>query len=81
MRRRRRRGGRGRRRPGSAPPAADGPHTPPRRDDEPRAAEAPTILPTGSADRHLVRDEPVAPQPVSRPRSSRDLDSIPDDFD
>jgi len=81
MRRRRRRGGRGRRRPGAPPAAHGGQPAPPRRDDEPRAAEAPTVLPTGSADRHLVRDEPVAPQPVSRPRSSRDLDSIPDDFD
>jgi ribonuclease E len=80
--RRRRRGGRGRRRSGgnTASIAVNTPQTP-ARDDQPRAAEAPTVLPTGSADRHLVRDEPVAPQPVSRPRSSRDLDSIPDDFD
>jgi ribonuclease E len=51
------------------------------RDDVPRAAEAPTLTRTGSADRHLINDEPVAPQPVSRPRTYRDLDSIPDDFD
>jgi hypothetical protein len=53
----------------------------PKRDDAPRAAEAPTLTRTGSADKHLVQDEPVAPQPLPRPRSYRDLDSIPDDFD
>jgi hypothetical protein len=57
-----------------APPQLPGP-------PEPRAAEAQTLTRTGSADRHLVSDEPVAPQPVSRPRSFRDLDSIPDDYD
>jgi len=36
---------------------------------------------TGTADRHLAGDEPVAPQPVTRPRSYSDLDDIPDDFD
>jgi hypothetical protein len=41
----------------------------------------PDAIRTGSADRHLVNDEPIAPQPVSRPRSHRDLDSIPDDYD
>jgi hypothetical protein len=41
----------------------------------------PPITRTGSTDRHLVSDEPVAPQPLSRPRSYRDLDAIPDDFD
>jgi ribonuclease E len=35
----------------------------------------------GGSDRHLVRDEPVLPQPVHRPRTYRDLDTIPDDFD
>jgi ribonuclease E len=49
--------------------------------DAPRASEAPTLTRTGSADKHLINDEPVAPQPVSRPRSVRDLDSIPDDYD
>jgi ribonuclease E len=53
----------------------------PVKDDAPRAAEAATLTRTGSADRHLVRDEPVAPQPIQRPRSFVDLDSIPDDFD
>ncbi len=46
------------------------------------------VVPTGSADKHLVSsdepiadDEPVIPQPLSRPRSYRDLDAIPDDYD
>lgn len=48
----------------------------------PRAAEATKLAPTGSTDKHLVHDdEPVAPQPISRPRTYRDLDHIPDDFD
>jgi ribonuclease E len=34
-----------------------------------------------SADKHLTEDEPILPQPLFRPRSARDLDSIPDDFD
>ncbi|MGD1276594.1 MAG: Rne/Rng family ribonuclease [Tepidisphaeraceae bacterium] len=50
-------------------------------DNAPRAAEAATLTRTGSADRHLVQDEPVAPQPVHRPKTYRDLDSIPDEFD
>jgi hypothetical protein len=33
------------------------------------------------ADKHLADDEPVAHEPVRRPRSVRDLDHIPDDFD
>jgi ribonuclease E len=51
------------------------------RPNEPRAREMPDAIRTGSADRHLVNDEPIAPQPISRPRSHRDLDSIPDDYD
>jgi ribonuclease E len=39
------------------------------------------VVRTGSADKHMADDEPVIPQPVSRPRSFRDLDAIPDDFD
>jgi hypothetical protein len=39
------------------------------------------VVRTGSADRHLASDDPVAPAPVSRPHSFRDLDAIPDDFD
>jgi len=39
------------------------------------------VVRTGSTDRHLVDDEPVLPQPTRRPRSVRDLDHIPDDFD
>jgi len=34
-----------------------------------------------STDRHLIEDEPIAPEPPPRPRSFRDLDSIPDDYD
>jgi hypothetical protein len=36
---------------------------------------------TGSTDRHLLHDEPVLPQPLSRPKTYRDLDQIPDDLD
>jgi len=90
-RRRRRRGGRRRRgrrldseqttaAPALPVPAAAPPVRTPRQ-DEPRAREEPTLTRTGSADHHLVQDEPVAPQPVIRPRSHRDLDSIPDDYD
>jgi len=42
--------------------------------------EAPVVK-TGSADKHLVNDEPVEPQPARRPRARYDLDAIPDDFD
>lgn len=34
-----------------------------------------------SADKHLADDEPVIHEPILRPRSRRDLDYIPDDFD
>ena len=48
----------------------------------PMAVPVPPVTKTGSTDRHLVGDdEPVMPQPLSRPRSYRDLDAIPDDFD
>ena len=53
----------------------------PREGDAPAAEEAPAIVRTGSTDRHLIEDEPAFPQPVRRPRSARDLDHIPDDFD
>ena len=43
--------------------------------------ERPILARTGSTDRHLMRDEPVLPPPVSRPRTYRDLDHIPDDLD
>jgi hypothetical protein len=46
--------------------------------------QAPPPVPvqrTGSTDRHLLHDEPVLPQPLSRPRTYRDLDQIPDDLD
>ena len=85
-RRRRRRGGRGRRRGGGTGGGGgnapfNGP--PPAGSDQPKLApiqDGPVVR-TGSADRHLVSDEPVAPQPLSRPRSVRDLDAIPDDFE
>jgi hypothetical protein len=86
-RRRRRRGGRGRRRGGSeqnsqtAGQPASGNQRTDSSSDTPRAKEAPAITPTGSADKHLVQDEPIAPQPAHRPRTYRDLDSIPDDYD
>jgi ribonuclease E len=49
---------------------------------EPSKAEPPpSVTRTGSTDRHLVEDEPVEPQPARRPRSYRDLDEVPDDFD
>jgi ribonuclease E len=83
--RRRRRGGRGRGKGKKAaatetsseeetatPPVA------PRPEPEP---EPVVVVRTGSTDRHLIEDEPAFPQPVRRPRSVRDLDSIPDDFD
>ena len=88
-RRRRRRGGRGRgrgRNQNGAPisPAEQGQQSapvPPPPPLAPRAAEATRHTPTGSTDKHLVSDEPIGPQPIHRPRSYRDLDSIPDDFD
>jgi hypothetical protein len=48
----------------------------------PEVTIAAEVVRTGSADKHLVSDdEPVAPQPLPRPRSYRDLDAIPDDYD
>jgi ribonuclease E len=41
----------------------------------------PPVVRTGSTDRHLVNDEPVRPEPARRPRTYRDLDEIPEDFD
>ncbi len=96
-RRRRRRGGRGRgrRKPDEngqpQPPSAEGaakddskrapePEPIQKRERAPRA-EPPPVARTGSTDRHLIEDEPVLPEPVRRPRSYRDLDQVPDDFD
>jgi ribonuclease E len=80
-RRRRPRGGRGRRRK----PASDSQTPEPAGEIQPAASappeESPVIVRTGSTDRHLIQDEPILPQPVRRPRSVRDLDTIPDDFD
>ena len=36
---------------------------------------------TGSTDRHLADDEVALPPVTSRPRTYRDLDAIPDDYD
>jgi ribonuclease E len=48
----------------------------------PAVVQTPVIpVRTGSTDRHLVSDEPIIPPPVSRPRTYRDLDHIPDDLD
>jgi ribonuclease E len=48
-------------------------------------AEAAEVVPTGSADTHVVEadvaEELVEAEPASRPRSFSDLDAIPDDFD
>jgi Rne/Rng family ribonuclease len=48
---------------------------------QPVRAPQPPVQRTGSTDRHLLHDQPVEPQPLSRPRTYRDLDQIPDDFD
>jgi hypothetical protein len=48
---------------------------------EPRPPEPKSAVRSASADRHLI-DEPAFQPPVrGRPRSARDLDHIPDDFD
>ena len=49
--------------------------------EAPQDQTVPPVVRTGSTDRHLIEDEPVIPQPVRRPRSVRDLDHIPDDYD
>ncbi len=52
---------------------------PPRPQNQP---PPPRVERTGSTDKHLMSDEPAAPPPAqSRPRSYRDLDAIPDDYD
>jgi len=53
--------------------------TPPKKAAAP-VVEAPVVK-TGSADKHLASDDPIEPQPVTRPRSYSDLDDIPDDYD
>jgi ribonuclease E len=48
---------------------------------KPEPVPAPVVR-SGSTDRHLVLDDvPIDPEPVRRPRSIRDLDDVPDDFD
>ncbi|HEX2972901.1 MAG TPA: Rne/Rng family ribonuclease, partial [Tepidisphaeraceae bacterium] len=39
------------------------------------------VVRTGSTDRHLMREDAIEPPPISRPRTYRDLDHIPDDLD
>jgi ribonuclease E len=80
--RRRRRGGRGRGRGKKVIAKSEGEEA----TQESAAAKAEptpehTVIRTGSTDRHLIEDEPAFSPPVRRPRSIRDLDSIPDDFD
>jgi hypothetical protein len=41
----------------------------------------PPVVKTGSTDRHIVDDEPIESPPISRPRTYRDLDALPDDMD
>lgn len=42
---------------------------------------APSVPRTGSTDKHMADDEPVEHEPVRRPRSFRDLDELPEEFD
>lgn len=90
-RRRRRRGGRRRRGRGGSGGQGGGPqpagqHPQPQANPSastprPPAPIQPPLVRTGSTDRHLIHnDEPVEPQPLSRPRTYRDLDNIPDDM-
>jgi ribonuclease E len=74
--------------PRSRPPLRQAPQRiPPKPPHRPQPQSQTVVQPpaavvrTGSADKHLVSDEPIAPQPISRPRSYRDLDAIPDDYD
>jgi ribonuclease E len=79
----RRRGGRGRGRSKKPAPADVDENQAAAPEASPSVVqEAPAVVRTGSTDRHLIGDdEPILPQPVRRPRSVRDLDAIPDDFD
>ena len=82
------RGGKGRSKPASetssakaaapAPASAAASSQPP---PKPTIADTPPVVRTGSTDRHLNDEEPVHHEPVRRPRSHRDLDQIPDDYD
>jgi ribonuclease E len=62
-------------------PAEQPAHAPAAVIEEPRSAIQSGVVRTGSTDRHLMRDEPVIAPPISRPRTYRDLDHIPDDLD
>ncbi|MDB5299942.1 MAG: rne, partial [Phycisphaerales bacterium] len=60
--------------------AEKSPATPSRASRAPEPAPTPVVR-TGSADRHLADEEPVHHEPTRRPRTLRDLDAIPEDFD
>ena len=55
--------------------------TPPRKKAAPADVEPVEVVSTGSADTHVVDDDPVDAAPLRRPRSYSDLDAIPDDYD
>ena len=84
-RRRGRRGGRGRRKKNAEPALANGNGQPelvqPAQATTASMPDPPPVVRTGSTDRHLIHDEPVAPEIVRRPRSYSDLDQIPDDLE
>jgi hypothetical protein len=83
------RGSRGGKKRGARSPAAEAEaareeSAAPVSDSQPAATLTEPVRPTVakiSTDRHLIEDEPIAPEPPPRPRSFRDLDSIPDDYD
>ena len=82
------RGSRAAKKPARRPPPGDAaPVEPAAQEVATPAAESQTVVESArplvkiSTDRHLIEDEPIAPEPPPRPRSFRDLDSIPDDYD
>ncbi|MBV8780242.1 MAG: Rne/Rng family ribonuclease [Phycisphaerae bacterium] len=78
----RRRGGRSASRTGSARRSSRPARKPPATEESAASTtEASPVVPSGSADRHLVDDVPVEPEPPRRPRSYDDLDAVPDDYD
>jgi len=79
----RKRGTRGGRKKKSEAQSADSEPAPQASAESAPATQAKAIAPLrrAGADKHLADDEPVLHEPVRRPRSYRDLDHIPDDFD